>query len=223
MKRTIALICAAVLIALSFTACKNNNYVDDKGVSHTLVMKKGEPIQDEYGNLVEKYIKDGEKVTAPIPYPVVTQSDKHTIQNAVLKLNIPDGWEFDESVKAVRLHHKDCGYEGVCEINVEIQDRMNLDEVYKHVLAAQEVINLVSGEEVVTGDIKQSETKIFGLKTKIFESPQRDNKTYMYYVFYYERYTVGFSFIMNNDCFDKSFDPEAFIKENVTLKKIPTE
>ena len=223
MKRIIALICAVVFIALSFTSCgKKNIYVDKNGNSHTLVMKKGEPVQDEFGNLIEKYKNDeGKNVTGSIMFPEVMVFNKGELQNAYIKFNVPNGWSFDESLNSFRIKKDDCKHDGKCEIFVEAQDSKTLDEEYRRKLAAQEVINLVSGEEVVK-DIEESETEIFGLKTKVFKSIQRNNETYYYYVFFYVRATIGFSFVMNNDCVDDKFDPEAFIKENVSLKTLPT-
>lgn len=224
MKRTIALVCASVLVAMTFTSCKKEVVVDTHGVTHTLVMKHGDPVQDEYGNMIEKYTdENGKQVTAPFAFPEVTKAGKNAIQNAMIKMKIPKDWEFDESVKAFRIKHKNCTHEGKCELFVEIQDNKTLDEEFRRKLAAQEVVNIVGGDDSIVTDIKKFSTKIFGLETKAFKSAHQGDMTYYYYVFYYKNNTIGFSFVMNNGCFDKSFDPEAFIKENVSLKTIPTE
>lgn len=223
MKRTIALICAAALIALSFTSCKKTEIIDEHGDSHTLVMKKGEPVQDEYGNMIEEYTNaDGESVTGSITFPVVTKESKSVIRNAFISMKIPKDWTFNESVKAFRLQHKDCNHDGVCQIDVETQPNKTLDEEYRRKLAAQEVMNLVGGDDSLVSNINEFKTKLFGLDTKAFKCAHQGDMTYYYYVFFYANNTIGFSFIMNDDCFDESFDPEAFIKENVSLKTIPT-
>ncbi len=224
MKRIIALVCAAVFMALSLTACGQKNiYVDRKGNTHKLVMKHGDPVQDEYGNMIEKYVNsDGEKVTAPLMFPDVTKSGENELQNAYIKLNIPNDWSFDESTYAFRIKHKDINNSGVCEIFVEAQDHATLDEEYRRNLAAQEALNDVSDDGKYVENIEESETEIFGLKTKVFKSTQRNNITFYYYVFYYVRATVGFSFVMHDGCLGDKFDPKAFIEENVSLKTIPT-
>lgn len=223
MKRTIAVICAAALIAVSFTGCKKNIIIDEHGDEHNIVMKKGDPVQDEYGNIVEKITdKNGKKAEGSVTFPVVMKSDKKTIQNAAIKMNIPDEWTFNEEIKAFRLQHADCADDAVCEINVEIQDHRTVDEEYQRKFAAQQVIFRVGGDESLNPKLEESTTKLFGKETKVFKS-QYEDSVYYYYIFAHSRYTVGFSFIINNDCFDKSFKPEDFIKENVTLKTIPTE
>lgn len=226
MKRTIALFCAVALIALTFASCKKEPTVitDEHGISHTLVTNKdGEPVQDEYGNMIEEYTNEnGETVTAAFTFPVVTKDGDDAIRNAFVSLKIPDGWRFDESIKAFRLKHDGCVHEGACEIDVETQDRKTLDEEYRRKLAAQEVVNLVGADDTIVSNIEEFTTEIFGLKTKAFKSAHQGNMTYYYYVFFYSNNTIGFSFIMNDDCFGDDFDPEAFIRENVSLKTIPT-
>ncbi len=223
MKRTIAVVCAAALIAVSFTGCKKNIIIDEHGDEHKMVMKNGDPVQDEYGNIIEKITnKDGKKAEGSVTFPVVMKSDKKTIQNAAIKMNIPDKWKFDENIKAFRLQHADCTGDAVCEINVEIQDHMTVEEEYRRKLAAQQAVFYVSGDESFNPKIEESTTKLFGKETKVFKSVYEDS-VYYYYIFDHSRYTVGFSFILNNECFDENFKPEDFIKENVTLKTIPTE
>lgn len=226
MKRTIALICTAVLIALLLASCGEKTVIiDENGVSHTLVTKKGgDPVQDEYGNMIEEYTNDeGETVTAPFTFPVVTQNGKHAIRNAFISLNIPNEWEYDESIKAFRLQHKDCGHDAVCQMEVETQGNMTVEEEYMRKIAAQKALTFVDGDEDIVSDLDEFTTKIFGLETKAFKCTQQNGIVYYYYIFLYSNNTIGFSFVMNDDCFEKNFDPEAFIKENVSLITIPTE
>lgn len=224
MKRTISLICAVVLIALSFTGCKKNIYVDDNGVSHTLVMKHGEAVQDKYGNFIVKdKDENGKKVESIVKYPVVTEAGKDAIQNAVIKMKVPDGWKYNSSIKAFRLQHKDCPSDAVCQIDVEIRTDKNVDEEYRRVLAAHEVINFVAGDDSIITGIEKFTTKIFGHEAKAYKTRIYDESTYYCYVFAYENYTVDFIFNIQDGCFENKFNPEDFIKENVTLKTLPKE
>ena len=225
MKRTIALICAVILIALTFTSCKKNIYVDGNGNTHKLVMKKGEAVQDEYGNFVEKYRDDnGKKVTGPVEYPVVTAAGKDGIQNAFVRLNIPEDWEYNETVKALRIHHKGCPDEAACEMTVECQDSKTVDEKFGQRLAAQDMIVIYSGDENVVTDVKDYTTKLFGKEVKAFKARQYDQATMYYYIFAFNKsVTVEITFLISDKCFDGKFDPEQFIKENLSLKTIPTE
>lgn len=226
MKRTIALICAVTLFALSFTGCKKTIISDENGVTHVLVMKKGKPVQDEYGNLIEEYEdENGKKVTGPVTFPVVTKSDDNKIRNALIELNVPDGWTFNENIKAFRIQHTgkcETGAEGKCEINIEMQSSKTVDEEYKRKLAAQEAVGIVSGEDNIVTELKEYTTKLFGIETKAFKCRHYDTSTVYYFIFSYQKNTIGINFNLSDNCFGKDFDPESFISENMSLITVPT-
>ena len=86
MKRATAIICAVVFIVLMFSGCKNNVFVDDLGNTHKVEMKHGKPVQDKYGNMIEKYTdENGEKQEAVVTFPVAKMDGKHAIESAFLK------------------------------------------------------------------------------------------------------------------------------------------
>ncbi len=209
---------------LIFGGCsKKNIYVDETGNTHKLIMKNGEPVQDENGNLIEKR-SDGKggKTEAVVYYPEVTEAGKNAIQNAVLKLDIPKDWYFDENVKVFRIHHEDCPGKGKCEFEADIQLHEELDDVYSSKLATWKRFNTVSEEKLVK-EIEEFETKLFDIKTKGFKLKYMDDISIYYYAFNYANHVVSFSFFLNDKCFADDFKPEQFIKENVMLKTIPTE
>ncbi|MCQ2471582.1 MAG: hypothetical protein MJ147_06040 [Clostridia bacterium] len=224
MKRATAIICAVVFIVLMFSGCKNNVFVDDLGNTHKVEMKHGKPVQDKYGNMIEKYTdENGEKQEAVVTFPVAKMDGKHAIESAFIKMNIPDGWFFNENVKVFRIQHKDCPDENTCEITVETNDKYTLDEMYNRDIAAKQAIEIATGDSEAATDFKESTTKLFGKDAKSFTCKIYDKSTFYYYIFSYKHVTVSVNFILNNQCIKAGFDPEQFIKENISLKKIPTE
>lgn len=224
MKRAIALICAVVFITLIFSGCKKDIVTDENGVTHKVQMKHGEFVQDEYGNMIEKYTdNDGKKQEALVTFPVAMKDGKNSIQNAFIKMKIPAGWNYNENTKAFRIQHKECPDENICEVSVEINDKYDLKQKYATDLASKRIIGDVTGNTDATTDFKPLDGKIFGKETMGFTCKIFDKSTFYYYAFTYKHVVISVNLIMNNECIKSGFDPKQFIEENITLKKIPTE
>ncbi len=225
MKRTISVISFILIISVLFASCGKNNIVTDaNGNSYTMVMKHGEPVQDEYGNLVVKYKDEtGKIVKSFIEYPDVTNAGKDGIQNAFISMKIPEGWKYDESVKAFRLQHDgECTKDGnFCEINVLTYNDDTLDNIYENKIAREKALNIMDSGNYDT-EVKKFESNILGLKAKAFTCSRMEKTDVYCCVFSYK----GMNFVINialNKCCSKDFDYEGFINKYFSLKKIPTE
>lgn len=224
MKRAIALICAVVFITLIFSGCKKDIITDRHGVTHKVEMKHGEFLQDKYGNLIEKCTNEnGEEQQDVVFFPVVVKTGKRVIENAFLKMKIPEGWNFNENINVFRIQHKECPDEITCEVTVDVTDEYDLKSLYARDLAAKQIIAEATGDTEAATDFKTLDGKIFGKETMGFTCKLYDDSTFYYYAFSYSNQIISFSIIMNNQCIKSGFDPKEFITENVTLKKIPTE
>lgn len=223
MKKIIALLCAGVFMMTAFTGCKKTFY-DEYGNPHKVQMKHGEPVQDEYGRLIEKYKdEDGKTVEYPFEFLDVLKTGKNTIENAFIKLDIPKEWNFDEEKGIFRIHHSDCSdEEAPCELTVEINREKSVEDFFiDNSIAEKKLIAVLTGEEKVTG-YEEFTTKLFGKEIKGFRSNHFGKYDFYCYFMDCSGSSMRFVFVINNECFDGKFDPEKFMSENITLKKIPT-
>lgn len=223
MKKIIALLCAGLFIMMAFTGCKKT-YYDNYGNPHKVNMKHGEPVQDEYGRLIETYKdEDGKIVDYPFDYPTLLKTGRNTIENAYLKLKIPKGWSFKEENDIFRIHHDDCEDEVPCEFALNVyKEKTAEDEFIEYSIAERKVIDSLTGDRKIT-DYKDFTTKILGIDAKAFSSNHFGEYDFYCYFIDYKGCAFRFMFLINNKCFDGKFDPEQFIAENITLKKLPTE
>ena len=222
MKKAVAVVMIFAILLTAFTACKKKNIITDyEGHEHSLVMKDGEYVQDELGNLVENITDaDGNKATNIISFPNVIQNSKSEIENAYFKLKIPNGWKFDDSIRAFRIQHDgECTKNGaVCEISSESDSSGDTFKLYSFQIGRDEDIEKLDSS-VVT-DIKEFEDTIFGIECSAFSSRYNDNCTHYCYVFAYANAAIAVNMLISDSCKDDDFDPKAFIEEIFTLKKL---
>ena len=224
MKKIIAMLCAVVLITMTFAGCKDNVYYDKSGNPHEAYTKFGKLYQDEYGRLIERYKdENGKKVDYPFAFPAVLKTGKNTFENAFIKLKVPKDWYFDEkSTNIFVVKHTDCKDEAECSLNVYIDDDEEAETIFaKKSEAEKNAQGILVGENSIT-DYKEFKTKFFGLDAQAFKSRHFDKYTFYYYFMDYGHGTLSFMFNISDKCFDGKFDPEQFISENITLKELPT-
>ncbi|MBQ7595872.1 MAG: hypothetical protein IJU45_04315 [Clostridia bacterium] len=222
MKKTVAAAMIFILMLTAFTACKKNNVITDyQGHEHTLVMKKGEYVQDEFGNLVEKVTdENGKKQTNIISFPDVIQRKSNQIENAYFKLTVPAGWKFDEEIRKFRIQHDgECTKSGaVCEVYTEVNSTGDVENDYATKLARDKGVAFLGSDMV--SDIKETEEKLFGIECKAFSSRYNDNCTHYCYVFGYAHVSIAVQMLINDECKDEDFDPVSFIEKYFTLKDL---
>lgn len=223
MKRIIAFALATILLLFTMTSCGKKVITDEEGNTHVLVTKRGgEPAQDENGNLIEKITNsDGEKATQPVTYPRVTQHKSDEIENAYFKVKIPKDWTYNSEINTFRIQHNgECkGTDGgVCEISVESAGHGDVNVLFNNRLGTETVLKEYQPDFV--GEIKQYETKLFGLDVKAFSSRHNVGTTTYFFVFSYANAAVGISAAVNDKCAENGLDIENFISENFTLKNL---
>ena len=223
MKKAIALIIASMMILTLFSACGDKIITDKEGNTHKLVTQKGgEPAQDEYGNLIEEVTNDkNEKVTQAVSYPVVTQTGKNEIQDAYFIVEIPNDWYFDSEINKFRIQHDDESKKksgAMCEISTEYSKNGDADLLYKNRLNNEKSLQVYQPDFVE--NIEEFETKLFGIDVKAYKSKYSSGSTVYFYTFAYAHSAVGIKAIIMDDCGNDGLDPEKFISEHFTLKKL---
>ena len=222
MKKAVAVLFIFVILLTLFTACKKKNIItDEEGNEHTIMMKKGEYVQDELGNLVEKYTdEDGKKQTNIISFPDVIKRKDNEIENAYFKLKIPEGWKYDDSIRTFRIQHDgECTKSGaVCEVYTEINKSGDVQDDYDTKIARDRGI-AVLGSDIVS-DVKEFEETLFGIECKGFSSRYNDNCTHYCFVFGYAHVSIAIQMTINDECVDEDYDPKDFIEEYFTLKDL---
>ncbi len=222
MKKAVSLLIIFVIFITAFTACKKDSMITDyEGNEHELIMKKGEYVQDKFGNLIEKYKdEDGKKVTNPISFPAVIHRKNNQIENAYFKLTIPDGWKFDDSIRTFRIQHDgECTKSGaVCEVYTEINKTGDVEDDYATKLARDKGIAFLGSDMV--SDIKETEEKLFGIECKAFSSRYNENSTHYCFIFGYANVSIAIQMMINDECKDEDFDPVSFIEKYFTLKDL---
>ena len=224
MKKIIALLCAVVLITMTFAGCKDNVYYDKGGNSHEVYMKHGKPYQDEYGRLIEK--GEGKNDIADeyaFEYPAVLKTGRNKIENAFIQMEIPDDWYYNENDTSIfRIHHDGCKDEAPCELTIETNSSKTAESIFAAKTDAERTLEYALSAENGVTDYEEYTTKLFGIDTKVFKSNHLGKYSFYYFVFDYSHSAVSFIFSISNKCFDGKFDPEKFIEENMTLKTLPT-
>lgn len=223
MKRAISIASVLVIIIALFVSCNKNDQITDyEGNSHTIVMKNGKPVQDEYGNLIEKYTdSNGQEVTQPITFPNVTSTADNEIENAFFTLEVPENWKYDDSIRAFRIQHKDkcTNDDGFCEVSVEVSQTESPERIYESKLGIAKGVELE--DENLTGEIKEFKPTLFGsISSLAFSKRYSDGMVNYFYVFEYKGKTVSIRAYLNDGCFEKGFDGEDFINKYFTLKDL---
>lgn len=222
MKKAVSVLIIFVIMLSVFTACKKKNVITDyEGHEHTLVMKKGDYVQDEYGNLVEKITDaDGKKITNAVSFPNVIKRSDDQIENAYFKLTVPEGWKFDDSIRAFRIQHDgDCTKSGaVCEVYTEANSSGDVEDDYDTKIARDRGVAFL-GSDIVS-DVTEFEETLFGIECKAFSSRYNNNCTHYCFVFGYAHASIAIQVMINDECKDDDFDPKDFIEKYFTLKDL---
>lgn len=219
MKRTVAILLALIMIIFTFTACGNNVIVDKEGNEHVAVMKKGEFVQDRYGNLIEEVTNfEGEKVTQPFSFPEIYKKDKNTIENAYFVIDVPSDWTYAENLSSFRIQHDSkCAEEGkaMCELSFESSSTGDVEVIFDNAYAIELHLQMLQPDFVT--DVKKYETELFGKKAQAYSCKYSSGSTIYYYAFSHAYAAVGIKLIIGDECADK-ISAEKFITEHVTLK-----
>lgn len=216
MKRYIAAILALVMIVLTFSACGKEVIIDKEGNEHTPVMKKGEFVQDKYGNLLEEIEnEEGKKVTQPFSFPEIYVKDSNTIENAYFVIDVPSGWNYDENQNVFRIQHKEKEDEVFCEVSFSSSSTGDVEVIYDNAYA-NEVMLQAKFPDFVT-DLEKFDTNLFEKEVKAYKCKYDSGSTIYFYAFFHAYSALGIKFIVADNCADK-INPEEFINEYITLK-----
>ena len=217
MKRYMAVLLALIMIVLTFSACGDTVIVDKDGNEHTPLMKKGEFVQDKYGNLLEEVEnEEGKKVTQPFAFPEIYVKNKKTIENEYFVIDVPSDWKYDESLKVFRIQHKEKNEEDIfCELSFEKSTTGDVTVVYDNAFAREIVLqNRVPN---LVGKVEKYETTLFGKEVSAYKCHYSTGSTVYFYAFAHAYAAIGIKFIISDKCADE-ISPEEFITENLTLK-----
>ena len=219
MKRYMAVLLALIMIVLTFSACGDTVIVDKDGNEHTPLMKKGEFVQDKYGNLLEEVENEnGEKVTQPFDFPVIYVKNKNTIENAFFVVNVPSNWKYEENLNVFRIQHDSkCSEEGkaMCELSFEESTTGDVSVVFGNAYARE--IMLQNRMPDLVGKVEKFETSLFGKEVSAYKCHYSTGSTVYFYAFAHAYSAIGIKFIISDECADK-ISPEEFITENLNLK-----
>ncbi len=217
MKRYIAVLLALIMIVMTFTACGDTVIVDKDGNEHIPLMKKGEFVQDKYGNLLEEVENEkGEKVTQPFSFPVIYVKNKNTIENTYFVIDVPSGWTYEENINIFRIQHKGNDEESnFCELSFESSSTGDVTVVYDNAYARE--IVLQNRMPDVVGKVEKYETSLFGKEVSAYKCHYSTGSTVYFYAFAHAYASIGIKFIISDKCAEK-ISPEEFITEYITLK-----
>lgn len=217
MKRYIAVLLALIMIVMTFSACGNTVVMDKDGNEHTPLMKKGEFVQDKYGNLLEEVEnEEGKKVTQPFAFPTIYVKDKNTIENEFFVIDVPTGWKYDENADVFRIQHEEKEEKDIfCEISFEKSTTGDVTVVYDNAYARE--IMIQNRMPDVVGKVEKYETTLFGKEVSAYKCHYSTGSTVYFYAFAHAYSAVGIKFIVCDKCAD-SISPEKFITENITIK-----
>ena len=227
MKKTLIILSASVaLLGIGLTACGKSDVITDKdGKTHVIVTQKGGDVaQDPWGNLYEKVTdQDGKTVTQVYDFPVIkTNRFKSKVENGVLTVDVPGGWEVSDST-VMRLRHKkgNCvkADEAPCQIEFTYRSDRTRDEVYE--LYTKYISKLRSVSEDISAE-KSFEVKICGIGAKAFSYHMDNADSTVYYFCVAKGETVV---EITADIYDECYDEKSItelINSCVTLKELPS-
>lgn len=220
MKRIIAVLLVIIMVALTFSACSDNVITDKEGNTHVALKEfGGDYKQDKFGNLIEEVTdNDGKKVTQPFTYPEMIESGKNEIQNAYFKIDVPEGWTYDENLKVFRIQHEGDTSESnkaMCEVQFNSSSTGDIEVIYDNAYASELALQLINSSLVT--DIKEYETKLFDKEVKAYSCKYSTGSTAYFYAFTHAYVALSIKFIVSDVCADE-INPEEFISENIKLK-----
>lgn len=186
MKKSLVILSALLLVfATVLTACGTKNVITDKD-GHTYIPvtnEDGSKVQDKWGRLIiEKTDEDGSKVTQPYEFPDKITNKRNTqIENAVVSVKVPSGWEVSEDTSFVRLRHSGkCTKSGVaaCQLDFGYKLNLNLQSTYNEYL-----INVVKLSQMgnLISDIKEYEVTLMGKNAKAISYRVASENTSVFY------------------------------------------
>ncbi|MEE1245674.1 MAG: hypothetical protein UHL70_00280 [Acutalibacteraceae bacterium] len=228
MKKSLIIISSLLLVfSVALTACGSKNTIVDKdGKTYTYVTDKdGNKLQDKWGHLIiENTDADGNKVTQIYEFPDKITNKRNTkIENAVVSVNVPDGWEVSEETSFVRLRHKGkCTKSGVagCQLDFGYQQNLSLQETYNEYLT--NVVKLSSLGDSIS-DIKEYEVTLMGKNAKAISYRVASENTDVYYFCIDDgEPMIEITASVYDKCYDKDSIVE-LISSCATVKELPTD
>ena len=209
MKKSLIIISSLLLVfSVALTACGSKNTIVDKdGKTYTYVT-------DENGN----------KVTQIYEFPDKITNKRNTkIENAVVSINVPDGWEVSEDTSFVRLRHNGkCTKSGVaaCQLDFGYQQNLTLQETYNEYLT--NVVKLSSLGDSIS-DIKEYEVTLMGKNAKAISYRVASENTDVYYFCIDNgEPMIEITAYVYDKCYDKDSIVE-LISSCATVKELPTD
>jgi len=223
LKKSIAVVSALILVlSVTFTSCgKDKTFFDENGNSHVAYTENGVTKQDELGNLYEVIEEDGTTRTQLCDFPMeVTNRAKTWIENGVIKMKIPKGWEPSGiSRQTVISHSGKCTEigESHCQIEFKYDTMKTVDELKEKYLEPVRWLVEKSGE---CSDLKEYDTELFGLKAKAvsYKFDKTDITCYCYFV-QQAIPVIQIEVYAYKDCYTEDAII-ALLNENCTLKDL---
>lgn len=228
MKKSLIIISAVLLVfTVVLTACgKSNTIVDKDGYTYTVVTdKSGNKLQDKWGRLIiEQTDSDGNIVTQPYDFPDKITNKRNTkIENAVVSVDVPSGWEVSRETSFVRLRHSGkCTKSGVsaCQIDFTYAQNQTLQETYNDYLLNVTKLNTL-GDEI--SDITEDEATLMGKNAKLISYRVASQNTDVYYFCIDDgEPMIEITVSVYDKCYDRDSVIE-LINSCATIKELPTE
>lgn len=202
-KRIFTGILVIMVIVMSFVACSKELTVTDSfGKTHVILTdKQGNSLRNEQGFLYEEIEdSDGSTFTQIVEFPGVINNGKY-IENNFIKIQIPNGWIFDEYLTVLRINHKD-DQSFSCHIGGESTYGIDFEEKYKKTLSDMKQLSGALGSEC-----EESTVKLHGVEAKkisyYVENPDDDNSKWITYLFEKSNVVFKFDVTLNENCIDE--------------------
>ncbi|MDD6275634.1 MAG: hypothetical protein PUB20_02255 [Clostridia bacterium] len=215
-----------LLLSVLLTACsKKNEITDDYGRTHVIATDKdGNILQDPWGNLYEEVTdSDGNTVTQAYDYPVIsTNKKKSVVENAVLKMTVPDDWEVSDSESVFRLRHLGkCVDSGIasCQLEVGFESKYTLENTVAQYINS--IKKLDKTGELFT-EPEQFDAEISGTSAKgvTYSSVDTESVVYCYFIEKGQN-IIKIEANVYDGCYNRE-SIEALLDESCTLKELPT-
>lgn len=228
MKKTLIVISALLLVfSVGLTACGNKDIiVDESGHSYKVVTKKdGDMLQDKWGRLIiEKTDSDGNKVTQPYNFPdKITNKSNSKIENAVVSINVPSGWEVSKETSFIRIKHKGKCVKSdapACQLEFGYTENKTLQEAYNDYLQQTAKINTISD---LISDITEFEVTLMGKNAKaISYRIDSEGMNVFYFCIDDGEPMIEVKVFVYDKCYDKDSIVE-LINSCATVKELPTD
>ncbi len=225
MKKGIIAVSALVLaLSVTFTACGNPVVlVDESGNKHNIVTDKNKDfIQDKYGNLYEEVENnEGQKVTQLYNFPEIYTNKRNTqIENAIVKVKVPRGWETSGFESFMRICHKgECRdlHQTDCQIEFSYDIKNELDAIYNKQVSSIKKLESLGGD--IT-DVQELTVTLLGKEAKVLSYRAANSEAIsLYYCFEYGEPVVEINATIFDSCFTRE-EIEEVINSCATLKKL---